>query len=144
MRARHTAVSNKLLSLTLLLAAALPARGAIVVDGRIDEPEWSNAIRCADWRRTLPFLRDDPRYGNDVRILSTERGLAAAFIIDQPPQERRMRPRTPRDAESFTGDTVSLVVDFDATAQVGYEFAVALGGGIRDGLVTNQNKFDRD
>jgi hypothetical protein len=144
MRARHTAVSNKLLSLTLLLAAALPARGEIVVDGRIDEPEWSNAIRCADWRRTLPFLRDDPRYGNDVRIVSTERGLAAAFIIDQPPQERRMRPRTPRDAESFTGDTVSLVVDFDATAQVGYEFAVALGGGIRDGLVTNQNKFDRD
>jgi hypothetical protein len=144
MRARHTAVSNKLLSLTLLLAAALPARGEIVVDGRIDEPEWSNAIHCVDWRRTLPFLRDDPRYGNDVRIVSTERGLAAAFILDQPPHERRMRPRTPRDAESFTGDTVSLVVDFDATAQVGYEFAVALGGGIRDGLVTNQNKFDRD
>ena len=145
MRARHTAVSKKLLSLTLLLAAAaLPARGDIVVDGRIDEPEWSNAIRCDDWRRTVPFLRDDPRYGNDVRILSTERGLAAAFVIDQPPQERRMKPRTPRDAESFTGDSVSLVVDFDATAQVGHEFAVALGGGIRDGLVTNQNKFDRD
>jgi hypothetical protein len=144
MRARHTAVSNKLLSLTLLLAAAIPAHGAIVVDGRVDEPEWANAIRCDDWHRTLPFLRDDPRYGNDVRIISTERGLAAAFIIDQPPQERRMRPRTPRDAQSFAGDTVSLVVDFDATAQVGYEFAVALGGGIRDGLVTNQNKFDRD
>jgi hypothetical protein len=142
--ARHTAVSNKLLSLTLLLAAAIPAHGAIVVDGRIDEPEWANAIRCDDWHRTLPFLRDEPRYGNDVRIVSTERGLAAAFIIDQPPQERRMRPRTPRDAQSFAGDTVSLVVDFDATAQVGYEFAVALGGGIRDGLVTNQNKFDRD
>jgi hypothetical protein len=144
MRARHTAVSNKLLPLTLLLAAAVPARGEIVVDGRIDEPEWSSATRCADWRRTLPFLRDEPRYGNDVRILSTQRGLAAAFVIDQPPQERRMKPRTPRDAQSFTGDSVSLVVDFDATGQVGHEFAVALGGGIRDGLVTNQNKFDRD
>jgi hypothetical protein len=144
MRARHTAVSNKLLPLLLLLAAAVPARAEIVVDGRIDEPEWTNAIRCDDWRRTLPLLRDDPRYGNDVRVLSTERGLAAAFIIDQPPQERRMKPRTPRDAQSFTADSVSLIVDFDATAQVGYEFAVALGGGIRDGLVTNQNKFDRD
>ncbi len=79
--------------------------------------EWQNAIRCDDWRRTLPFLRDDPRYRNDVRILSTERGLAAAFILDQPPQERRMKPRTPRDAEAFTGDSVALVVDFDATAQ---------------------------
>jgi hypothetical protein len=145
MLARHTAVSNRSLALAmLLLAAAGPARAEIVVDGRIDEPEWANAIRCDDWRRTLPLLRDDPRYGSDARILSTERGLAAAFIIDQPPQERRMKPRTPRDAESFTGDTVSLIVDFDATAQVGYEFAVGLGGGIRDGLVTNQNKFDRD
>ncbi len=143
--ARHTAVWNKLLALTLYLAAAaVPARAEIVVDGRIDEAQWESAIRCEDWRRTLPFARDEPRHRNDVRILSTEHGLAAAFIVDQPPQERRMKPRTPRDAESFTGDTVALVLDFDATGQVGYEFAVALGGGVRDGLVTNQNKFDRD
>ena len=130
--------------LCLAAAAALPVRAEIAVDGRIDESEWETAIRCEDWRRTTPFTRDQPRYRNDVRILSTERGLAAAFILDQPPQERRMKPRTPRDAEAFVGDTVALVVDFDATAQVGYEFAVALGGGVRDGLVTNQNKFDRD
>src|SRR5262245_46086796 len=136
--------SCRCLLLTLLLAAVLPAHAEVVVDGRFDESEWSGAIRCDDWRRTLPLLRDDPRYGNDVRVLSTERGLAAAFTIEQPPQERRMKPRTPRDAEAFTGDAVSLIVDFDAAAQVGYEFAVALGGGVRDGLVTNQNKFDRD
>jgi hypothetical protein len=138
-------VSTKLLALALLLtAAAVAARAEIVVDGRIDEAEWQNAIHCEDWRRTIPFARDEPRYRNDVRILSTERGLAAAFVVDQPPQERRIKPRTPRDAEAFTGDTVALIVDFDATAQIGYEFAVALGGGVRDGLVTNQNKFDRD
>ena len=143
MRARHTAVSYKFLAL-LLLVSTSAARAEIVVDGRVDEPAWADAIRCDDWRRTLPLLRDDPRYGSEVRILSTERGLAAAFIIDQPPQERRMKSRTPRDAASFSGDNVSLIVDFDATAQVGYEFSVGLGGGVRDGLVTNQNKFDRD
>src|ERR1044072_1755113 len=131
-------------ALLLCVAAAAPAHAEIVVDGALDEPEWADAIHCDDWRRTLPFLRDDRRYGNEVRILSTARGLAPACVIDQPPQERRMKPRTPRDAESFTGDTVALIVDFDATAQIGYEFAVALGGGVRDGLVTNQNKFDRD
>src|SRR5918995_582359 len=130
--------------LLLCFAAALPAHAAIVVDGRIDESEWENAIRCEEWRRTVPFARDEPRYRNDVRILSTEHGLAAAFIVDQPLQERRIKPRTPRDAEAFIGDTVGLIVDFDANAQVGYEFAVALGGGVRDGLVTNQNTFDRD
>ena len=135
---------NFLRGVSLLCFASLPAHAEIVVDGRIDESEWQSAIRCEDWRRTVPFARDEPRYRNDVRILSTEHGLAAAFIVDQPPQERRIKPRTPRDAEAFIGDTVGLIVDFDANAQVGYEFAVALGGGVRDGLVTNQNKFDRD
>ncbi|MET0534474.1 MAG: DUF5916 domain-containing protein [Steroidobacter sp.] len=120
------------------------AQAELVIDGNLDEAEWQSAIGCNDWRRTLPFARDQPRYGNELRILSTEAGLAAAFVIDQPPAERRIKPRTPRDSERLLGDVVSLMVDFDATAQVGYEFTVGLGGGIRDGLITNQNKFDRD
>lgn len=120
------------------------ARADIVVDGVIDEAEWQDATRCNGWQRTLPFALDAPRYGNELRLVATPQGLAAAFIIDQPPGERRMKPRTPRDAESLTGDSVSLMLDFDATGQVGYEFSVGLGGGIRDGLITNQNEFDRD
>lgn len=131
--------------LTLYTATALQvARADIVVDGLIDESEWQSAIHCDDWRRTLPFARDRPRYRNDILLLSTEQGLAAAFVIDQPPVERRIKPRTPRDSERLTGDSVALMVDFDATGQVGYEFAIGLGGGVRDGLITNQNKFDRD
>ncbi|HWK74783.1 MAG TPA: DUF5916 domain-containing protein [Povalibacter sp.] len=126
----------------LLLNGAV--RAEIVVDGRFDEPEWTQAVRCGDWRRTQPFALDQPRYGNDIRIVATAQGLAAAFTLEQPPQERRMKPRTPRDSERLVGDSVSLMVDFDANAQVGYEFSVGLGGGVRDGLVTNQNKFDRD
>lgn len=131
-----------LLTCRVLLGGA--ALAEIVVDGRIDEPEWQDAISCSGWQRIQPFARDEPRYGNELRILSTEKGLAAAFIIDQPPDERRIKPRTPRDSERLIGDTVSLMVDFDASAQIGYEFTVGLGGGIRDGLITNQNKFDRD
>jgi uncharacterized protein DUF5916 len=125
------------------LAAAGHASADIVIDGRIDESEWQQATRCEAWQRTEPFVRDDPRYGNDIRILSLEQGLAAAFIVDQPAHERRIKPRTPRDRVA-NGDFVGLVVDFDATGQVGYEFTVGLGGGVHDGLVTNQNKFDND
>jgi len=136
------------ISCALLLAfitfSGTAAHAELVIDGRIDEPEWQGAITCPNWRRTLPFARDEPRYGNELHILSTERGLAAAFILDQPPSERRIKPRTPRDSDRLIGDTVSLMVDFDANAQIGYEFTVGLGGGVRDGLITNQNKFDRD
>jgi hypothetical protein len=132
---------------TLCAVAALQAatsRAEIVVDGHIDEPEWQHAVSCGDWQRTLPFALDAARYGNDARFLSTQNGLAVAFVIEQPPAERRVRPRTPRDAASQTGDSVTVMLDLDGTGQVGYEFAVALGGGVRDGLITNQNRFDRD
>jgi hypothetical protein len=128
----------------LALCAVSGSRADIVVDGRFDEAEWQTAVACSDWRRTLPFALDAPRYGNDLRMVATAQGLAAAFTIDQPVGERRMKPRTPRDSESLTGDSVTLIVDFDANGQVGYEFSVGLGGGVRDGLITNQNEFDRD
>lgn len=132
------------LLLAFISICCAAAHAELVIDGRIDEPEWQGAIVCRGWQRTLPFARDEPRYGNELHILSTERGLAAAFVLDQPPSERRIKPRTPRDSERLIGDTVSLMVDFDANAQIGYEFTVGMGGGIRDGLITNQNKFDRD
>src|SRR5258705_315432 len=130
-------------SLVLCLPTSI-ARAEIAVDGVLDEPEWQTAAQCTDWRRTEPFALDEPRYRNDLRIVATPQGLAAAFIIDQPPGERRMKPRTPRDATNLTGESVGLIVDFDAAGQVGYEFAVGLGGGVRDGIVINQNDFDRD
>ncbi len=126
-----------------LLAPSL-TRGDIAVDGHIAEPEWQQAVQCAAWQRTEPFARDEPRFDNEVRIVATPQGLAAAFTIEQPETERRIKPRTPRDSEQRAGESVSLMIDFDATGQVGYEFSVGLGGGVRDGLITNQNVFDRD
>ena len=136
-------------SFTWGLCAALSlyptsAAAEIAIDGRMDEAEWRDAQRCPAWSRTAPFARDQPRYRNELALLSTEDGLAAAFVIEQPRSERRIKPRTPRDAATLTGESVSLIIDFDATAQIGYEFSVGLGGGQRDGLVTNQNQFDRD
>lgn len=130
--------------LALCAAAPLSAHAQILIDGRIDEDAWRDAQRCPGWLRTEPFARDEPRYKNEVALLATADGLAAAFIIEQPPAERRVKPRAPRDAPRIAGDFVSLMIDFDATGQVGYEFTVSLAGGVRDGLITNQNEFDRD
>lgn len=130
--------------LCLAFAVIHAARADIVVDGVIDEPQWQEAASYTSWQRTVPFALDAPRYVNELRLLATPQGLAAAFIVEQPAAERRMKPRTPRDSESLIGDSVSLIVDFDGAGQIGHEFSVGLGGGVRDGLLTNQNEFDRD
>jgi hypothetical protein len=144
--ARRLFSKRILCALLLLYTLALSqvAAAHISVDGEINESEWQNAQHCDGWQRTEPFVHDSPRYGNDALFVATADGLAVALIFDQPPDERRIRPRSPHDAPTLPGDYASVVVDFDATGQVGYEFAVGLGGGTRDGLVTNQTYFDRD
>ena len=116
----------------------------IVVDGRLDEPEWQGAIACTDWVRTQPFALDAPRIRNEARMVSTPEGLAVALVLEQPAGEQRTKPRTPRDAGDFHGDSISFMVDFDADGRVGFEFSVALGEGVRDGLITNQNERSTD
>lgn len=129
---------------TVALLAPFCAHGAINVDGVMDESEWEQAASCGPWRRTVPFAQDDPRVASEIAVVATPEGLAAVFTLEQPVSEARIKPRTPRDSESLVGDSVGLMIDFDASGHVGYEFSVGLGGGIRDGLITNQNQFDRD
>lgn len=134
----------------LLIAAAIlgswegTAVADIAVDGRFDEAEWEAATACTDWVRTQPFVLDAPRYGNEARLVSTPQGLAVALTLGQPAGQPRTKPRTPRDAADFHGDAITFMVDFDADGRVGFEFSVALGEGIRDGLVTNQNQRNSD
>ena len=134
--------SALILLYTLVLAEPVSAR--ITVDGLLDETEWQTAQHCAGWQQTEPFVRGTPRYRNDAMFVATPEGLAVALVFEQPPAERRTRVRTPHDAPTLDGDATQVIVDFDATGQVGYEFSLGLGGGIRDGLVTNQTHFDRD
>ena len=77
----RTAITSVLCALLSFPAVCIcnSALAEIGVDGNIDEPEWQGAITCDDWQRTLPFARDRPRYSNELRILSTQGGLAAAF-----------------------------------------------------------------
>lgn len=135
------------LTLGALLAAqwlSAAARAEMAVDGRLDEPEWQGALACTDWVRTQPFALDAPRNRSEARMVSTPEGLAVAFVLEQPGGEPRTKPRTPRDAADFHGDSISFMVDFDADGRVGFEFSVALGEGIRDGLITNQNERSTD
>lgn len=135
--------TTKLIGLCIALVATI-ADAEIVVDGLIEEAEWSTAYTCSDWQRVEPFARDTPAFHNEGRLLSTPQGIAVAFAIDHPRSERRVKPRSARDAQAFGGEYVTFMADFGGMGQSGYEFAVGLGGGARDGTISNQREFDRD
>ncbi len=131
---------------SLLLGLGANAGAAIVVDGILDEPEWTSAdaYTCSGWKRTDPFTLDDPQYPTQASVVSTPEGLAVAFVVQQPDSLARVRQKSARNSEVLLGDSVGFMVDFDGSGETGYEFSVSLGGSTRDGLIINQNKFSYD
>lgn len=130
--------------LVIILLLPRAGLGAITVDGRIDEPDWQNAQSFSDFVVIDPLTLAQPGFPTRVLLLSTGEGLAAAFICEQPADESRTRTVAKRDASKFDADSVSLLVDFDGTGEIGYEFSVSIAGSYRDGNIVNEVKTNYD
>lgn len=136
--------------LSLLLAGGLachsaPASGAIKLDGRVDEPEWSEALRFDDFKVTDPYrlTAPEPGLGTQARLLSTPDGIAVAFLVEQRPGVARVKPRLERD-QRRESDRVNFIIDFDGDGRTAYSFTVGLSGSIQDGVVTNEREINLD
>jgi hypothetical protein len=128
---------------TALLLLFAPAVSAITLDGRLDEPEWTQAARLGALVTVSPLTLDPPPFGTDVRVHSDERGLFFGIRAEQPAGERRTRQRTARDAQA-RADRVNLLLDLDGRGVTAYEFTITISGGIQDAIVTNQRSFAYD
>lgn len=130
--------------LVLAILAALPlASPAVEIDGRLEPGEWADARHVTGFRLTQPLSRQPAPYPTEAWIKATPEGLAVAFRSLQPPGVERRRQRTQRD-QGGALDRVNLYVDFDGDGRVGYNFMVTLAGGIEDGTITGENRFNND
>jgi hypothetical protein len=121
----------------------VPAQAAIVVDGRLDEPEWQQAQRFDAFRTTEPLTLAEPELRTEVLVYSDERGLYFGFICDQPPDLPRDRNKGARD-EFVPGDRVNLMIDFEGAGTTAYEFTAYLGGGKQDAIISRQISYSYD
>jgi hypothetical protein len=110
---------------------------AIKVDGHLDEPEWTGAQSFQDFAVIDPMTLATPPYATEARVLAAKEGLAVAFICEQPSAVKRPHTVTSRDAMEFDSDSVTLLVDFDGTGKMAYEFSVSVTGCYRDGMMSN-------
>jgi hypothetical protein len=131
------------IALLVLVGASLPAKAELKIDGRIDEPEWSQARRVTDFRMVQPLSREATPYPTEAFILSTPEGLAIGFRNTQTADIPRTRQRSQRDAGGPV-DRVNLYVDFDGDSRAGYNFTVTLADGIIDTTINNENQFNDD
>jgi hypothetical protein len=134
--------------LFLLIASGLAtpiAHAAIVIDGRLDEPEWRDAARYDDFRVVAPYrLSPAPDGAATVaHLLSTADGLVVGFTLAQSAAHPRIRPRLERDQDT-RADRIGVMIDFDADGRTAYSFGVDLSGSVQDGVVTNENQLATD
>ncbi len=116
---------------------------AVEIDGRIDAAEWQAAQHVTDFRKVQPLNGAPASLATEAWILATPEGLAVAFRNTQPPSVPRTQQRVQRDFEEQV-DRVNLMIDFDGDGRTGYDFTIASTGGIYDGVISNENNFNKD
>jgi len=132
----------------ILLAAGAfccAVEAAVVVDGKLDEPEWDQAYRFDNFLTTVPFRLSAPDGGTATvaKLISTPEGIVVGFDLRQSSVFARVKPRLERD-QTDAADTVNFIIDFDGDGRTAYSFTVGISGSIQDGVVSNESVTDRD
>jgi hypothetical protein len=129
----------------VLLCAAPAAQAAIVVDGRIDEPEWTQAQRFDQFVSVQPLTAAPAPADRraEASLLSTPEGIAVAIRAWHPASVPQTRTRIQRDGTQ-ANDRFNFMIDFNADGRTGYDFTITSSGDVTDEVITNQNSFSYD
>lgn len=113
------------------------------IDGRLDEPEWHDALIIDDLRVLEPDLLVQPRYRTVLRLFYTERGLYVSFDNEQP-AETIIKRLSQRDDGGLNRDSVSFTLDTSGRGRYGYWMGLALGNNQIDGTIMPERQYSRD
>ncbi|MGI9323643.1 MAG: DUF5916 domain-containing protein [Pseudomonadales bacterium] len=119
------------------------ATADIKIDGVIDERVWQEATKVTDFTVIEPDTMGKPRWPTTLMLLYTERGLYAAYDMEQP-QESIVAVFSPRDTATAFSDFVGLVLDTSGDGKYGYWVSLAASGVKSDGTLIPESQFNRD
>lgn len=115
----------------------------ILIDGRVDETAWLEQSVLGSYRVVEPDTLVAPAFATELRMFYTERGLYAAFDMEQP-ADTLLQRHAPRDSYDVNRDSVGLNLDSSGSGRYGYWMTLALGDGQMDGTVLPERQYSRD
>ena len=112
------------------------ATGKIVLDGRLDEPDWQAAEVTAPFRQTFPYDTSAAVQQTEARMTFDDENLYVSFVVHQP---RHYAVQSLRRDFPQGGGTDLIIVNLDTfkDKQNAFHFAVNPYGVQREGLVSN-------
>lgn len=113
-------------------ATALRTAQSIGIDGRLDEPAWSQATPITDFIQELPLEGQPGTQRTEVRILYDDDAvyIGAMFYDDQPLTPRMAR----RDQSNGDFDYFTVSLDSFHDHETSYQFSVNPTGTYRDAV----------
>lgn len=126
---------------TTRTARAVRVSGSFAIDGKLDEPQWSQAEAFdapveIDPRENLPALQK-----TDIRILYTDDALFVSFVCHDTNMSELRAHISDRD-RMYQDDYIILIIDTYGDAQKAYEFFVNPLNVQGDALRANENEDD--
>ena len=128
---------------TLLFSTILIKAESIVIDGILDEPEWTNAYSISEFYQTSPFNLQKSQGETLVYIFSNEDGIYVGFINKQS-NSSMLSKKTLRDEMTSLSDKNSINIDFDGDGNKAYILAVNLGDSLFDAIKIKTGDFKTD
>lgn len=117
-------------------------RGAVHVDGRLDEPAWATADSIADLAQVEPNQGAAPTARTVVRVLATGDAIIFGIRCDDPDPSRIVSYARERDPRLDNEDHVKIVLDTYLDGRSGYVFAVNPNGARYDALIANRGESE--
>ena len=115
------------------------AEANIRIDGKLDEPTWTQVPAYDRMTLVRPDRADTGRYRTQTFIFYTERGLYFGAWNEQPPDS--LTPRLAGRDGWGTGDAYQVMIDASGDGRYGYWFMVVLGGTLADGHLMPERRF---
>ncbi len=117
-------------------------RGAIVIDGRLDEPDWLAAASTDAFRTTEPVEGGVPNGRTVLRVLADAKALYIGVRCFDPSPREIVGHVVARDADLSGDDHVKIVLGTFMDGRTGYVFAVNSRGARYDALIANRGESE--
>ena len=116
--------------------------GEIVLDGRLDERDWTSISGTDQLRTTVPVENGEPTGRTVVKVLAKSTHLIFGINCFDPNPSEIISFSKLRDTDLENEDHVRLVIDPFLDGQSGYIFAVNANGARYDALVSNRGESE--
>lgn len=135
-------ITYKLIATAFVMTPLPILAQQIVIDGKFDEPQWQSAEQYNTFYQVVPATLSTHQDKVQVKAFADEKGIYIGYTNFQKKGERKKQYNL---QDGFMqADFNRFVIDFSGDGSGAYLFAVTLGGGIQDAVLTPQLSTDYD